>query len=142
VVWILAKMLGHRVAPNSSIRTGVIGRGGNANKFALRIPAVLLGARSGWRIRQPDDSGAHVSLGDARGIFNTHFPAASSSPTLWQPPRHPRIRGLGKRHSADSTVLVAPPHDVGAFVWFTSGSANYLALDQSAGVVFSRTNRA
>lgn len=39
---------------------------------------------------------------------------------------------------AASTVLVAPPRDVGAFVWFTLERPNYLALDQSAGVVFSR----
>jgi hypothetical protein len=38
---------------------------------------------------------------------------------------------------ADSTVLVAPPRDVGSFVWFTLGRPNYLALDQSAGVIFS-----
>jgi hypothetical protein len=38
-----------------------------------------------------------------------------------------------------STVLVAPAHDVGAFVWFTLGRPNYLAVDQSAGVVFSRS---
>jgi hypothetical protein len=37
-----------------------------------------------------------------------------------------------------STVLVLPPRDVGAFVWFTLQRPNYLALDQSAGVVFSR----
>ncbi len=37
-----------------------------------------------------------------------------------------------------STVLVAPPQDVGAFVWFTLGRPNYLAVDQSAGAVFSR----
>jgi hypothetical protein len=37
-----------------------------------------------------------------------------------------------------STVLVAPPRDVGAFVWFTLVRPNYLALDQSSGVVFSR----
>jgi hypothetical protein len=35
-------------------------------------------------------------------------------------------------------VLVAPVQDVGAFVWFTLKRPNYLALDQSAGVVFSR----
>jgi hypothetical protein len=35
-------------------------------------------------------------------------------------------------------VLVAPSHDVGTFVWFTLRRPNYLALDQSAGVVFSR----
>lgn len=38
-----------------------------------------------------------------------------------------------------STVLVAPAQDVGAFVWFTLQRPNYLAVDQSAGVVFSRT---
>ena len=37
-----------------------------------------------------------------------------------------------------STVLVTPARDVGAFVWFTLGRPNYLAVDQSAGVVFSR----
>jgi hypothetical protein len=37
-----------------------------------------------------------------------------------------------------STVLVAPPKDAGSFVWFTLGRPNYLAADQSAGVVFSR----
>jgi hypothetical protein len=37
-----------------------------------------------------------------------------------------------------STVLVAPPKDAGQFVWFTLGRPNYLAANQSAGVVFSR----
>jgi hypothetical protein len=36
------------------------------------------------------------------------------------------------------TVLVAPMRDVGAFVWFTLGRPNYLAMDQSSGVAFSR----
>jgi hypothetical protein len=37
-----------------------------------------------------------------------------------------------------STVLVAPARDVGTYVWFTLQRPNYLAVDQSAGVVFSR----
>jgi hypothetical protein len=37
-----------------------------------------------------------------------------------------------------STVLVTPARDVGTFVWFTLQRPNYLAVDQSAGVVFSR----
>ncbi len=37
-----------------------------------------------------------------------------------------------------STVLVVPARDVGTFVWFTLERPNYLAVDQSAGVVFSR----
>lgn len=39
---------------------------------------------------------------------------------------------------ATSTVFVAPARDVGTFVWFILERPNYLALDQSAGVVFSR----
>jgi hypothetical protein len=35
-------------------------------------------------------------------------------------------------------VLVAPTKDAGAFVWFTLNRPNYLALNQSAGVAFSR----
>jgi hypothetical protein len=38
-----------------------------------------------------------------------------------------------------SAVLVTPARDVGTFVWFTLQRPNYLAVDQSAGVVFSRT---
>jgi hypothetical protein len=37
-----------------------------------------------------------------------------------------------------STVFVTPARDVGTFVWFTLQRPNYLAIDQSAGVVFSR----
>jgi hypothetical protein len=37
-----------------------------------------------------------------------------------------------------STILIVPPRDVGTFVWFTLQRPNYLAVDQSAGVVFSR----
>jgi hypothetical protein len=37
-----------------------------------------------------------------------------------------------------STVLLVPATDVGAFVWFTLQRPNYLSMDQSAGVVFSR----
>jgi hypothetical protein len=38
-----------------------------------------------------------------------------------------------------STVLITPARDVGTFVWFTLQRPNYLAVNQSAGVVFSRT---
>jgi hypothetical protein len=37
-----------------------------------------------------------------------------------------------------STVLVVPARDAGAFVWFSLRRPNYLAMNQSAGVVFSR----
>jgi hypothetical protein len=37
-----------------------------------------------------------------------------------------------------SNVFVADRYDPGSFVWFTLGRLNYLTIDQSAGVVFSR----
>jgi len=37
-----------------------------------------------------------------------------------------------------STVFLTPQRDVGTFVWFTLQRPNYSAVDQSAGVVFSR----
>jgi hypothetical protein len=38
-----------------------------------------------------------------------------------------------------SNVFVADKYDPGSFVWFTLGRPNYLSVDQSAGVVFSRS---
>jgi len=37
-----------------------------------------------------------------------------------------------------SSVFVTPSTDTGSFVWFTLGRPNYLAINQSAGVIFSR----
>jgi hypothetical protein len=37
-----------------------------------------------------------------------------------------------------STVMVVSPRDVGEFAWFVLRRPNYLALDQSAGAVFSK----
>jgi hypothetical protein len=37
-----------------------------------------------------------------------------------------------------SNVYVADGQDLGAFAWFTLGRPNYLSVDQSAGVIFSR----
>jgi hypothetical protein len=37
-----------------------------------------------------------------------------------------------------SSVFVTPSPDTGSFVWFTLGRPNYLAVNQSAGVIFSR----
>jgi hypothetical protein len=37
-----------------------------------------------------------------------------------------------------SSVFVTPSPDTGSFVWFTLGRPNYLAINQSAGVIFSR----
>lgn len=39
----------------------------------------------------------------------------------------------------NSNVLVAPAHNAATFVWFTLDRPSYLTVDQSSGVVFSRT---
>jgi hypothetical protein len=39
---------------------------------------------------------------------------------------------------AASSVFLADKYDAGSFVWFTLGRPNYMSIDQSAGVVFSR----
>ncbi len=49
-----------------------------------------------------------------------------------------RFADWTQRMPPTSTVFVAPSRDVGAFVWFTLKRPNYLSLNQSAGVVFSR----
>jgi len=67
------------------------------------------------------------------------FPAAfKQSRTLAAPADIHEFADWANAIPPTSTVLVAPPRDVGAFVWFTLGRPNYLAVDQSSGVVFSR----
>ena len=67
------------------------------------------------------------------------FPAAfSQSRTLASAADIDEFSVWTKDIPPTSTVLVAPARDVGAFVWFTLMRPNYLAVDQSAGVVFSR----
>ena len=109
--------------------------------FALKIPAVLLGVLVWWGVRTRRTTWVPIVLSAMLTAFSLLiFPAAF---------RQARALGTAAeiQEFADwesvipptSTVLVAPPRDVGAFVWFTLARPNYLALDQSSGVVFSRT---
>ena len=52
--------------------------------------------------------------------------------------RHQRVLRLGQRYSSDKHSPRRTARDVGTFVWFTLQRPNYLSVDQSAGVVFSR----
>jgi hypothetical protein len=106
----------------------------------LRLPAVLFSVLLWWFIRTSRTIRLPMiicAILVALSIFI--LPAAFKQPRIL-------ASSLDISEFADwanaippmSTVLVAPARDVGAFVWFTLERPNYLAVDQSAGVVFSR----
>jgi hypothetical protein len=109
--------------------------------FALKTPAVLLGALT-WRgIRAGRKAWVPALLSTMLLVLSIcTFPAAFKQ-------THKLSATADIHEFADwenaipptSTVLVAPPRDAGAFVWFTLGRPNYAGLNQSSGVVFSRT---
>jgi hypothetical protein len=120
-------------APLSAARIGEI--------FTLEVAALLLGMTVWW--------GAQTSRKAWVPMLLSVMLAASS--VLLFPAAFAQSRTLAAaadiREFADwksivppaSTILVTPPRDVGAFVWFTMARPNYLTLNQSSGVVFSRT---
>jgi hypothetical protein len=108
--------------------------------FALKFPAVLLGALAWWWIRTSETSWVPIFLcATLAALSIVIWPAAFQQPYVLAAATD--IQEFAQWQNVippTSTVLVAPPHDVGAFVWFTLARPNYLTLDQSAGVVFSR----
>jgi hypothetical protein len=108
--------------------------------FALKFPAVLLGALAWWWIRASQTTWVPILLSATLAASSALiFPAAFKQPRTFAAAADiQEFAEWGNVIPPTSTVLVAPPHDVGAFVWFTLDRPNYLALDQSAGVVFSR----
>jgi hypothetical protein len=94
-----------------------------------------------WRVVQirPTTQGA-VVLSAILAVFSLlMLPAAfRQARTLASPAENQEFLAWEKVIPPTSAVLVAPPRDSGAFVWFTLGRPNYLTLNQSSGVVFSR----
>jgi hypothetical protein len=107
---------------------------------ALRIPAVLLGALVWWGTSTRRTRGVPMLLLAMLIALSVYaFPAAFKQPrTLAAAADVREFEDWANAIPPSSTVLVTPPRDVGAFVWFTLGRPNYLAIDQSTGVVFSR----
>jgi hypothetical protein len=138
--WILVKSWTIVSPPSSVSGRAALGAAQIPDIFALKIPAVLFGALLWWWIRT------------SRNIFVPAFlcamlvacsifilPAAFKQSRTFASPRDVReFADWANAIPPTSTVLVAPARDVGAFVWFTLGRPNYLAVDQSSGVVFSR----
>ena len=108
--------------------------------FALKIPAVLLGMLVWWGIRVNRTTWVPMLLSAILAAFSALiFPAGfRQHRTLASSAGIHEFADWANVIPPTSTVLVVPSRDVGAFVWFTLGRPNYLTLDQSAGVVFSR----
>lgn len=108
--------------------------------FALKIPAVLLAALVSWGTRIQRAPWIPIALSVALATFSLLiFPAAfTQARTLAAASDVQEFADWENIIPPTATVLVTPPRDVGAFVWFTLARPNYLALDQSSGVVFSR----
>jgi hypothetical protein len=107
--------------------------------FALRVMGVLLAAL----VFEGLKTGRTLWIGLIATILVVlsicTFPAAfRQSRALAAPTDRLEFADWGSAIPETGTVLVAPMRDVGAFVWFTLQRPNYLTLDQSSGVVFSR----
>jgi hypothetical protein len=140
-VWILTKF-GAIVSPATSAsgRASLGGMVQAQDVAALRIPAVLLGVLVWWGTSSRRTRAVPMLLFAMLIALSTFaFPAAFKQPrTLAAPADIREFEDWAGVIPPSSTVLVTPPRDVGAFVWFTLGRPNYLAMDQSTGVVFSR----
>ncbi len=108
--------------------------------FDLRIPAVLLAVLVWWTLRNGRPIWVPTALCAMLLILSAIIlPGAfKQSRTLISASAIHEFADWISAIPPTRTVLVTPTHDVGAFVWFTLGRPNYLAMDQSAGVVFSR----
>ncbi len=139
-VWILTKfgaLLSPATAASGRDSLGVVQA---QDMSALRIPAVLLGLLVWWGASTRRTRAVPMLLSAMLIALSVYaFPAAFKQPrTLAAAADVREFEDWGNAIPSSSTVLVTPPRDVGAFVWFTLGRPNYLAMDQSTGVVFSR----
>jgi hypothetical protein len=140
VAWTLAKcwaIVWPPTPPSKRVPLGVVQI---RDIFALKIPALLLGALIWWGIRRSRTIWVPTFLSAMLLALSVLIlPAAfKQSRTLASTSDINEFADWANVIPPTSTVLVAPAPDVGAFVWFTLGRPNYLAVDQSAGVVFSR----
>jgi hypothetical protein len=108
--------------------------------FSLKIPAlIVLGVV--WRLQRNSRAVWSPTIAVAITLLLAVAVAPSSfteSHLLDSPAQIGEFTAWTNVIPPTSTVLVAPERDVGGFVWFTLGRPNYLSVDQSAGVVFSR----
>ncbi len=108
--------------------------------FAMRISAVFLAALAWWCMRNSRTLRTPTLLAGAMLALSIFiWPAAfKQSHRFGTAADGEEFAAWANAIPTTSTVLVTPERDAGGFVWFTLNRPNYLALDQSAGVVFSR----
>jgi hypothetical protein len=107
--------------------------------FGLRIPAVLFVALVWWWMRTWRPLRLKALCATLVVLTTFVLPTAfKQSRTLAAVSDIEEFSDFVAAIPPTSTVLVTPTRDVGGFAWFTLGRPNYLAVDQSAGVVFSR----
>jgi hypothetical protein len=130
LAWVVSSSLGHR-----SMALSKIGDIPGAN-FA----AALLFALLWWGLRRARSSWPALIVSAALLTASIFIVPASftQARSLGTDSDMQSFSDWSDAIPPSSTVFVAPTHDVGSFVWFTLRRPNYLALDQSAGVVFSR----
>jgi hypothetical protein len=145
VVYLRWTALGAALAVLLWVDSGLVNRGPTpfaqiGNLIGVKVSAALLVGFLCWRIRGFRQLWVPLSIGAALLISAVLIMPASfkQARTLGSDVDVKEFSDWSAVISPTSTVLVAPARDVGSFVWFTLKRPNYLALDQSAGVVFSR----
>jgi hypothetical protein len=140
VGWVLVESWAIVSPPTSLLPHQLLSPARVRDIFGLRISAAIVAALVWWEIRSSRTIWVPTSISVAFVALSIYiFPAAfEQSRTIASPSNTGEFADWIKAIPPTSTVLVAPAQDVGAFVWFTLQRPNYLALDQSAGVVFSR----
>ena len=108
--------------------------------FALKLPAVLGASLLWWGLKKCTGVRAPTLLCFALVALSIFvLPAAFKQyHSLASPAEIDEFADWTRVIPPTSTVLVTPARDVGTFAWFTLQRPNYLSVDQSAGVVFSR----
>jgi hypothetical protein len=140
VAWVLNKswvIVSSQLSP--SVR-GLWGASQLRDIFGLRIPAAIFAALLWWTICAGRTIWVPAVLSAAlAGLSIYVLPAAFGRfRTLTSAADIEEFADWTRAIPPTSTVLVAPARDVGGFVWFTLHRPNYLTVDQSSGVVFSR----
>jgi hypothetical protein len=141
VMWTLVKCCALISPPTLPSGRAPLGMAQVRDIFALKIPALFLGALVWWGVRTRRTTWVPMALSAMLAALSLLIlPAAfKQGRTLGTAAEIQEFADWENVIPPTGTVLVAPPRDVGAFVWFTLARPNYLALDQSSGVVFSRT---
>jgi hypothetical protein len=138
--WLMTKIWAVLSPSAPAIGNEPFGVGQIRQILELELPPVVLCVLIEWRVRIARTPWVPLLLcAILAGLSVLVFPEAFKQPRLLANSTDiEKFADWSKQIPPTSTVLVTPPPDVGAFVWFTLDRPNYLSLDQSAGVVFSR----